>query len=184
MKVKFDGWNFICCHWSNFIWLIILVYFSGAVEHRLSKCLTNKNAALSKVERTYRVPISNLLWPDIFSHFWFKTITKMWINVWPLQIWNWYVVTSFNFNWALQAKFRTEAFGKQFYYCGYSRIVLPQLHPNWKFYDFFVSTISYRPTDLSLLKEFSKNGNFWKFYIFLKILPNRGHWLAILLLWL
>ena len=25
---------------------------------------------------------------------------------------------------------------------------------------FFVSTISYRPTDLSLLKEFSKNGNF------------------------
>ena len=153
MKVKFDGWNFICCHWSNFIWLIILVYFSGAVEHRLSKCLTNKNAALSKVERTYRVPISNLLWPDIFSHFWFKTITKMWINVWPLQIWNWYVVTSFNFNWALclvepwtsrasgqntmQAKFQTEAFGKQFYYCGYSRIVLPQLHPNCKFYDFF-----------------------------------------------
>ena len=31
---------------------------------------------------------------------------------------------------------------------------------------FFVSTISYRPTDLSLLKEFSKNVSFWKFYIF------------------
>ena len=66
----------------------------------------------------------------------------------------------------------------------YSKIVLPQLHPYCKCYDFFVSTISYRPTDLSLLKEFSKNVNFWKSYIFLKILPNRGHWLAILLLWL
>ena len=30
----------------------------------------------------------------------------------------------------------------------------------------FVSTISYRPTDLSLLKEFSKNVSFRKFYIF------------------
>ena len=35
--------------------------------------------------------------------------------------------------------------------------MLPQLHTKSKFYDFFVSTISYRPTDLSLLKEFSKN---------------------------
>ena len=49
---------------------------------------------------------------------------------------------------------------------------------------FFVSTISYRPIDLSLLKEFSRIVSFWKFYIFHKILPNRGHWLAILLLWL
>ena len=31
---------------------------------------------------------------------------------------------------------------------------------NPNFMIFFVSTISYRPTDLSLLKEFSKNGNF------------------------
>ena len=31
---------------------------------------------------------------------------------------------------------------------------------------FFVSSISYRPTDLSLLKEFSKNVSFWKIYIF------------------
>ena len=31
---------------------------------------------------------------------------------------------------------------------------------NCKSYDFFMSTISYRPTDLSLLKEFSKNVNF------------------------
>ena len=31
---------------------------------------------------------------------------------------------------------------------------------------FSVSSISYRPTELSLLKEFSKNVNFWKFYIF------------------
>ena len=30
---------------------------------------------------------------------------------------------------------------------------------------FFVSTISYRLTDLSLLKEFSKNVSFWKFHI-------------------
>ena len=43
----------------------------------------------------------------------------------------------------------------------YIKIVLPQLHPNCKFYDFFVSTTnSYRPTDLSLLKEFSKNVSF------------------------
>ena len=49
---------------------------------------------------------------------------------------------------------------------------------------FFVSSISYRPTDLSLLKEFSKNVSFWKFYIFHQIFPNRGLWLAILLLWL
>ena len=44
---------------------------------------------------------------------------------------------------------------------------------------FSVSSISYRPTDLSLLKEFSKNVSFWKFYIFHQISPNRGHWLAI-----
>ena len=49
---------------------------------------------------------------------------------------------------------------------------------------FFVSTISYRPIDLSLLKEFSKNVTFWKFYIFHWIIPKGGHWLAILLLWL
>ena len=66
----------------------------------------------------------------------------------------------------MQAKFRTEAFGKQFYYCGYSEIVLPQVHTKCQFYDFFVSTIFYRPTDLSLLEEFSKNVDFWKFYIF------------------
>ena len=43
---------------------------------------------------------------------------------------------------------------------------------------FFVSCISYRPTDLSLLKEFSKNVSFRKFYIFHQISPNGGHWLA------
>ena len=42
----------------------------------------------------------------------------------------------------------------------YIKIVLPQLHPNCKFYDFFVSSISYRPTDLPSLKEFSKNVSF------------------------
>ena len=45
-----------------------------------------------------------------------------------------------------------------------------------------VSSISYRPTDLSLIKEFSNNVSFWKFYIFHQIFPNIGHWLAILLL--
>jgi hypothetical protein len=42
----------------------------------------------------------------------------------------------------------------------------------------FVSSISYRPTDLSLLTEFSKNVSFWKFYIFHQIFPNRGLWIG------
>ena len=33
--------------------------------------------------------------------------------------------------------FRTEAIDKQFYYYGYSKIVLTQFHTNWKLYDFF-----------------------------------------------
>ena len=37
---------------------------------------------------------------------------------------------------------------------------------------FCVSSISYRPTYLSLLKEFSKNVSFWKFYIFHQIFPR------------
>ena len=51
------------------------------------------------------------------------------------------------------------------------------------FHDFFVSIISERPTDLSSLKEFSKNVCFGKFYIF-PFSPNRGHWVAIYVLWL
>ena len=35
-------------------------------------------------------------------------------------------------------------------------VKFPQFHTNCKFYGFFVSTISYKPTDLSLLKEFYK----------------------------
>ena len=42
----------------------------------------------------------------------------------------------------------------------YSKIMLAQLHTKSIFHDFFVSCISYRPTDLSLLKEFSKNVSF------------------------
>ena len=49
---------------------------------------------------------------------------------------------------------------------------------------FCVSSISYRPTQLSLSKEFFKRVSFWKFYIFHKNFPKGGHWLAILLLWL
>ena len=36
-------------------------------------------------------------------------------------------------------------------------VKFPQFHTNSNFMISFVSTISYRPTDLSLLKEFSKN---------------------------
>ena len=35
--------------------------------------------------------------------------------------------------------------------------MLAQVHTKCIFHNFFVSSISYRPTDLSLLKEFSKN---------------------------
>ena len=38
--------------------------------------------------------------------------------------------------------------------------MLAQLHTKCIFHDLFVSSISYRPTDLSLLKEFSKNISF------------------------
>ena len=65
-----------------------------------------------------------------------------------------------------------------------SKIMLAQVHTKCIFHVFFVSSISYRPTDLSLLKEFSKNVSFWKFYIFHQIFPNRGLCLAILVLWL
>ena len=41
-------------------------------------------------------------------------------------------------------------------YYDYSKIMLAQLHTKCIFHDFFVSCISDRHTDLSLLKEFSK----------------------------
>ena len=40
---------------------------------------------------------------------------------------------------------------------------LAQLHTKCIFHDFFVYTISYGPTDLYLLKEFSKNVSFGNF---------------------
>jgi hypothetical protein len=53
---------------------------------------------------------------------------------------------------------------------------------NAYFMTFFVSSISYRPTDLPLLKEFSKNISLKKLYIFYQICLNSGHELAVLLL--
>ena len=47
----------------------------------------------------------------------------------------------------------------------YSKIVLPQLHKKCIFYNFFVSSISSRPIDLPLLKEFSKSVSFSNNYI-------------------
>ena len=41
--------------------------------------------------------------------------------------------------------------------------MLAQLHTKCMFHNFFVSSISYRPTDLSLLKEFSKKVSFENF---------------------
>ena len=46
----------------------------------------------------------------------------------------------------------------------------------------FVHGISYRPTDLSLLKGFQKNVNLEHFHNFHENFPNGGHKLAFLLL--
>ena len=61
---------------------------------------------------------------------------------------------------AIQARFRTVAINWQFMYYDYSKIMLAQLHTKCIFHDFFVSCISNRHTDLSLLKDFSKNVSF------------------------
>ena len=50
------------------------------------------------------------------------------------------------------------------------------------FRPFFVHGISYRPTDLSLLKGFLKIVSFEDFHNFHEIFPNGGHELAFLLL--
>ena len=52
------------------------------------------------------------------------------------------------------------------------------------FRPFFVHGISYRSTDLSLLKGFKKNFSFEDFHNFHEICPDGGHELAFLLLWL
>ena len=70
----------------------------------------------------------------------------------------------------MQARFQTVAMNLQFMYYDYSKIMLAQLHTKCIFHDFFVSSISYRLTDLSLLKEFSKNISFSNSYI----LPSRS----------
>ena len=50
------------------------------------------------------------------------------------------------------------------------------------FRPFFVHGISYRPTDLSLLKGFKKIVSFEDFHNFHEISSNGGHELALLLL--
>ena len=51
-------------------------------------------------------------------------------------------------------------------YYSYCKIMLAQLHTKWQVHIswFFVSSISYRPTDLSFLKEFSKKVSFSNSY--------------------
>ena len=56
----------------------------------------------------------------------------------------------------MQARFQTVAMNYQFMYYDYSKIMLAQLHTKCIFHDFFVFSISDRPTDLSLLKIFQK----------------------------
>ena len=60
-----------------------------------------------------------------------------------------------------------------------SKIMLPQLHTKCIFHDFFgVSSISYRPTDLSLLKEFLKKISFEDFHNFIwtRLSRSSGSW--------
>ena len=60
----------------------------------------------------------------------------------------------------MQARFRTEAFDSNFTTVAIVNLCRHNFTQIANFVIFFVSSISYRPTDLSLLKEFSKNVTF------------------------
>ena len=63
----------------------------------------------------------------------------------------------------------------------YGKIMLAQLPTKCKFKIFCVSTICYRPTDISLLKEFSKNVSFWEIYTFIRYAATTSH--KVLISW-